>query len=288
MDADIVKIINLQNPAQRTIIFNIYYVKRCNKCLMEKEINLFPKTGAKCKKCIAQYKKEYLFLNNKKVKQSQKKYYENNKEKVKEKVKEYIKNNKGKIKEYKDEYNKNNPKLEYHKEYREKNKELVSQRKKDYYQNNKEKVKEKVRKYSFENREYILQRKRENREKNKDEYNRRWCEYVKNRKDNDPLYKLSCNIRTLISQSFKGQFTSKAKKTIEILGCDFETFKEHIETKFTDDMNWNNYASYWQLDHKTPISWAECEEDVYKLNHYTNFQPLFWKENISKGNRWKD
>lgn len=263
-------------------------MKKCNKCLLEKELDMFPKKGAKCKECVAEYKKEYAILNKEKVEQSKKKYYENNKEKIKEKVKEYTKNNIEKIKEYKEEYNKNNPNSEYHKEYRESNKELISIKRKEYYQKNKEKVKEKVREYNSENREYVNQRKRENREKNKDEYNRKWCEYVKNRKDNDPLYKLTCSIRTLISQSFKGQFTKKAKKTIEILGCDFETFKEHIEVQFTDDMNWDNYASYWQLDHKIPISWSENEEDVYKLNHYTNFQPLFWKDNISKGNRWED
>jgi hypothetical protein len=278
-------------------------MKKCNKCLIEKEINLFPKTGAKCKECVAEYKKKYALLNKDKIKEyrkeyysenkddiieSKKVYYENNKEKIISQVKEYTINNIDKIKEYKDEYNKNNPNLEYHKEYREKNKELVSQRKKDYYQNNKEKVKEKVREYTSENREYVNQRKRENREKNKDYLNEKNREYIKKRKENEPLFKLTCSIRTLITQSFKGQFTTKAKKTIEILGCDFETFKEHIETQFTDDMNWDNYASYWQLDHKTPISWSECEEDVYKLNHYTNFQPLFWKDNISKGNRWED
>ena len=263
-------------------------MKKCNKCLEEKEINLFPKTGAKCKECVSEYKKEYTLLNKEKVKQSQKKYYESNKEKVKEKVKEYTENNKEKVKKYRDEYNRNNPNLEYHKEYREKNKELVSQRKKDYYENNRERVKEKVREYNTNNKEYISLRNKKNREKNKDYLNEKNREYIKKRKENDPLFKLTCSIRTLITQSFKSKFTTKAKKTIEILGCDFEKFKEHIEAQFTDEMNWDNYASYWQLDHKTPISWSECEEDVYKLNNYTNFQPLFWKDNISKGNRWED
>ena len=68
-------------------------MKKCNKCLEEKELDMFPKKGAKCKECVAEYKKGYAFLNKDKVKQSQKKYYENNKEIVKEKVKEYTKNN---------------------------------------------------------------------------------------------------------------------------------------------------------------------------------------------------
>ena len=53
-------------------------------------------------------------------------------------------------------------------------------------------------------------------------------------------------------------------------------------------MNWDNYASYWQLDHKIPISWSNTELEVYELNKYTNFQPLYWKDNITKGNRWSD
>lgn len=248
-------------------------MKKCNYCQETKELDLFPKKGAKCKKCTSEHDKEY---------------YKKNKEVILNRVKEYSENNSEKIKEYKDVYNKNNPNSEYHKEYREKNKELISLKKKEYYKNNKEKVKQKVREYSSENREYVNQLKRENREKNKEEYNKRWCEYVKNRKETDPLYKLTCSIRSLISQSFKSQYTTKAKRTIEILGCTFEVFKEHIESQFTNEMNWDNYASYWVLDHKTPISWSESEEDVYKLNHYTNFQPLYWIDNASKGNRWSD
>ena len=30
----------------------------------------------------------------------------------------------------------------------------------------------------------------------------------------------------------------------------------------------------WDLDHIIPISLAETEEDIIRLNHYTNFQPL--------------
>ena len=46
-------------------------------------------------------------------------------------------------------------------------------------------------------------------------------------------------------------------------------------------MNWNNYGIYngeenygWDLDHIIPLSSGKCEEDVIRLNHYTNIQPL--------------
>ena len=49
-------------------------------------------------------------------------------------------------------------------------------------------------------------------------------------------------------------------------------------------MTWNNYGE-WELDHIIPISSATTEEEVYKLNHYTNFQPLWMSENRKKGNK---
>jgi 5-methylcytosine-specific restriction endonuclease McrA len=72
---------------------------------------------------------------------------------------------------------------------------------------------------------------------------------------------------------------------MEILGCTFEEFKVYLESKFDENMNWENQGSYWQMDHIIPISSAKSEEDVYRLNHYTNFQPLYWKDNLSKGNK---
>lgn len=50
-------------------------------------------------------------------------------------------------------------------------------------------------------------------------------------------------------------------------------------------MNWENYGE-WHLDHIIPISYAKTIEDIYKLNHYTNLQPLWASENLSKGNRY--
>jgi hypothetical protein len=41
----------------------------------------------------------------------------------------------------------------------------------------------------------------------------------------------------------------------------------------------------WNIDHIIPISSARTEEEIYKLNHYTNFQPLWWEENMAKGKK---
>ena len=248
-------------------------MKKCSKCLLIKEESEFPQTRSLCKKCVSERSKEY---------------YQRNKKEIIERVKKYTDTHKDSIKEYKDEYNRNNPNSEYHKEYRNRNKEVIREKRKEYYLKNKERIKQKVRNYISENKEYVNRRKKERRDQKKDYYNYLNRQYIKNKKETNPLFRLTCSIRSLISQSFKAKYTKKSKKTTEILGCSYEEFKVYIEKQFTEEMNWNNYSSYWELDHKTPISWAKDEQEVYDLNHYTNFQPLYWRDNISKGNKRTD
>lgn len=245
-------------------------MKKCNRCLEEKEIIDFPKKGSICKNCISEKCREYYLVNR---------------DKIIERVTLHTLKNIDKRKEYINKYNSENYNPEYHKEYREKNKDRYKKIKDEWYLKNREVISDKNRKKLEENRDEINKKAKERRDKNKDYYNKLNRQYIKNRKENDPLYRLTCSIRTLITQSFKSKYTKKSKKTIEILGCTFETFKEHIESKFTDEMNWDNYADYWELDHIIPVSWALNEDEIVKLNHYTNFQPLYWRDNISKGNR---
>ena len=74
---------------------------------------------------------------------------------------------------------------------------------------------------------------------------------------------------------------NKNTRTYKILGCTYEEFKLHIESKFEEWMNWDNYGKYngeerygWDLDHIIPLSSATTEEDIIRLNHYSNIQPL--------------
>jgi len=102
----------------------------------------------------------------------------------------------------------------------------------------------------------------------------------KNRLKNDPLFKLTCNIRTLIRISFKNGFT-KRSRTEKIIGCSYSELKKHFEDKFEAWMTWDNYGKYngelnygWDIDHIIPVCTATNEEELVKLNHYTNLQPL--------------
>ena len=75
-------------------------------------------------------------------------------------------------------------------------------------------------------------------------------------------------------------------KTYDILGCSYEDFKEYIESLWEPWMNWDNHGLYngsegygWDIDHRVPISSAITEEELLKLNYFTNLQPLCSKVN---------
>lgn len=160
--------------------------------------------------------------------------------------------------------------------------------KREWRKKNKEKIRESNRKY--------YEAKHPNASSNKNKtadmkaYQQQWYQdhkkeraaYKRKRRANDDLIKLSENLRSTIGRGFKTYI--KNKHTEEILGCSFSEFKIYIEQKFSDGMTWNNYGE-WELDHIIPISSATTEEEVYKLNHYTNFQPLWMSENRKKGNK---
>lgn len=105
--------------------------------------------------------------------------------------------------------------------------------------------------------------------------------WLSNKRKTDDIFRFNSNIRGLIYQRLSNKGYKKNSKTAKILGCDFDTFKLHIERKFTNGMSWSNYGK-WHLDHIYPISKATSEEMALQLNHYTNFQPLWAKDNISK------
>lgn len=98
--------------------------------------------------------------------------------------------------------------------------------------------------------------------------------------------RLKSNIRNLIGLSISKRGFIKSRKSFDILGCSPDNLKIYLESKFEIWMNWNNYGKYngelnsgWDIDHIIPLSSAKTEEDILKLNHYTNLQPLCSKVN---------
>lgn len=93
-------------------------------------------------------------------------------------------------------------------------------------------------------------------------------EYLK-----DPVRKLRYSIATLINTSFKRQGWSKQTKTYALLGCSFKEFHQHLGPKPTEDAH---------MDHILPCSYAQTKEELEAFQHWSNFQWLPAKENLSK------
>lgn len=99
----------------------------------------------------------------------------------------------------------------------------------------------------------------------------------------DPIFKLSSRMRIITNRFLKNK---KTKGTENIIGCTFIELKQYLENKFTSEMTWNNYGTLWHIDHIKPLCSAKSENEVYKLNHYTNLQPLLAAENMAKGGKY--
>jgi len=152
------------------------------------------------------------------------------------------------------------------KNYRLKNLETIKEKNQNYFKVNKEKLLTQNKKYYTENKKTILIK---------------MNQYNKNRRKIDYLYKLKGNYRTLLYNVFKNKGCYKSLKSNDILGCSFSDLKLHLENQFEPWMNWDNHGIYngelnfgWDIDHIEPLSSAKTEEDLIRLNHYTNLRPL--------------
>jgi hypothetical protein len=239
--------------------------KNCKRCLEVKPISDFGKNKNKkdgisiyCKECENKRYKLYNKNNPEKRRATAKKWLEKNKEKHKQIVKNYLEKNPHMVSSVRMKKYRKNP------EFVEKERE----RGRLYYQNNIEKEREKRKLYYHNNKEQ--ERKKSN-------------EWKKNKLKTDPLERMKKNIRDRIRKYLTGE--NKSKRTFDIIGLDKEKFKSYIENKFTEGMTWENYGK-WHLDHIKPLYLLENEEDLIKLNHYTNLQPLWAEDNLKKNRKY--
>lgn len=129
---------------------------------------------------------------------------------------------------------------------------------------NKEKLRSSYRKWLSENRE----------ESNR--WRREWI------KDKGPHFRMALNVRSRISFALR----TKTESSVTYLGCSMRDLAFHLESQFTEGMSWENYGkSGWHVDHRIPIASAKTKEEMILLLHFSNLQPLWAKDNLSKGCR---
>jgi hypothetical protein len=163
-----------------------------------------------------------------------------------------------------------------------KNKKFILLQKKEYYKSNHKEIKNKIKKTYEKNRLCIIERSKKYYQNNKEKI----FEKERERRKKDFLFRLTGNLRKRLRHFIRiNKINVNKNRTFDLVGCTPEFLKEYIEKKFTDGMSWDKIGEEIHIDHIIPLSLAKTEEEVYKLCHYTNLQPLWAEENLRKGDR---
>lgn len=144
--------------------------------------------------------------------------------------------------------------------YQEHKKELAERQKQ-----NKTSRSESQRKYTQSHREQINQ-------------------YVSNRKQNDPLFKLKCQVRNTVYQSFARTGNVKSKRCEDITGLGGDDLVSYLVDTYEKTYGVPlDEKTPVHIDHIVPLATAKTEEDVLRLCHYTNLRLLNPQDNLLKG-----
>jgi hypothetical protein len=149
-----------------------------------------------------------------------------------------------------------------------------------YRRRNPQKVKESDKKYKSSPKGRELNRKYEGCAKGL--ISRRNKEKI--RRALDALFAMRCRMRARITKAIRDQGYSKQSKTLEMLGCSWGELMIFLSSKFVDGMSWDN-RHLWHIDHIIPLASATSEEELIKLNYYTNLQPLWAADNLRKSDK---
>lgn len=174
----------------------------------------------------------------------------------------------------------------YMKEYKRKNKERIAKNNHDNYILRKPFLSEENKKYRKENALRISKQRKQYRTENRAKI----TAYFVNRYRTDPIYRLKQRYRNQINKLIKRNFTTKAASSSKLLGCSPQELKIHLELKFQYGMSWENHGfgeNKWHIDHIIPCdSFDLTSPDEQRICfHYTNLQPLWQSQNLSKSNK---
>lgn len=234
-------------------------MKICNTCGEQKPYDGFTKEKLakdgyknKCKSCIAKASKEKYAADPEARRQYEAKWRAENVDKCTAKTYRWRENNPNKWADYRKVYYNNN-------------KEKISAQQKLIHEKYKEKYNERNRQYKKDNHASLMQKRKE-------------------RIEASPLLQFKERIRQLTKGAFRRLKQQKKFRTNDMLGADWQIIKEHFVSQFKDGMTWEAFiAGEIHVDHIKPLATAKTEEELIALCHYTNLQPLWCLDNLSKG-----
>jgi len=209
------------------------------------------------------YDKAYRKANLDKIKARNKAYYKANIDKIK------VKN-----KAYDEAYYKAN--IDKKKAYRAANPDKIKANDKAYYKANPDKIKARHKAWRVANPDKTKAYRAANIDKIKARNNTRTKTNIQ--------YKLSKALRSRLYKALQGNY--KNGSAVRDLGCSIDELKMHLESKFQSGMSWDNWSfDGWHIDHIKPLASFDLSDRAQLLLacHYTNLQPLWAIDNLSKG-----
>lgn len=127
---------------------------------------------------------------------------------------------------------------------------------------------------------------------------KRWCERnpekmreiwrnAGKRRYASPRGRIIVNARNRIRAAVKSQGVKMSASASKLIGCDWDTLRNHLQSQFVADMSFDNYGKVWHVDHKKPIASFDLSdaEQMKQCFHYSNLQPLFGSDNLRKGSK---
>jgi len=265
--------------------------KICSRCGIERDYSEFMKCsasksgiGAWCVACKHEHARIKHIENKEENNRKAREWKANNPEKVKEYMVMWRSEHDQELKEYSKAY------AESHREeikaYEERTKERHAAKARVYRVSHKEQAKittaawllanpgkkrDALRRWTAANPEKVRESLRRS--------NKKRASVPKNRVSDS----ISREIRTSLTESKAGRHWET------LVDFTIDQLKMHLEKLFTSEMNWSNYGSVWEIDHKIPISVHNFERpedlDFRICWSLKNLQPLERLKNRSKGNK---
>jgi hypothetical protein len=157
--------------------------------------------------------------------------------------------------------------------YVEQNKEKRSLQGRDRYQKHKKEVLIKSAERYNDNKEIIIKKN---------------VIYKRQRRQFDICFKIAEDLRSRLNHAIRNCF--KSGSAVSDLGCSIEELKVHLESKFKPSMTWENRGfNGWHIDHIRPLSSFNLSnrDELLLACNYKNLQPLWAKDNLSKGSKYE-
>jgi hypothetical protein len=256
-------------------------LKTCSVCHIPKDLdNDFYKSkqskdgkSSRCKECDGKKRKRHHDNNLEQEAKRAAKYYEEHKDTIAPRMAEYGAQWYLENKEKKDADNK---------AWHEAHPDAAREYAREWRKNNPEKVKESIRKYRKANKEKIATQRRARIQKIRD--------YKKLRNATDVAFRLYNLLSTRMRNAILRSSGIKYNATMELIGCSPAFLKDYLESLFKRGMSWENYGTFWEIDHIIPCDKWDLTDPREQLRcfHFSNLQPLSRKRNRRKSNTITD